>query len=66
MLHPSGPASCASHPRLLRGSLSENDGAKMGWKWVIFGGFGRQKGGQNGEFRPPEAGKKATFCVPEG
>jgi len=35
-------------------------------KGVIFGGFGRQKGGQKGVFGASEAGKKALFCLPEG
>ena len=38
----------------------------MGRKGVIFGGFGRQKGGQKGTFGVSEAGKKALLCVPEG
>ena len=38
----------------------------MGRKGVIFGGVGREKGGQKGVFRAPEAGKRALFCVPEG
>jgi len=38
----------------------------MGQKWGIFGGFGREKRGRKGEFRAPEAGKKALFYVPEG
>jgi hypothetical protein len=35
-------------------------------KWVILGGFGQEKRGKKGVFWPPEAGKKASFCVPEG
>ena len=48
------------------GIVSETTGAEMGAKGVIFGGFGREKGGQKGVFWAPEAGKKALFCVPEG
>jgi len=35
-------------------------------KGVIFGGFGREKGGQKGAFGASKAGKKALFCVPKG
>ena len=49
-----------------KGNLSENRGAEIGRKGVIFGGFGREKRGQKGVFRAPKAGKKALFCVPEG
>ena len=35
-------------------------------KGVIFGGIGRENGGQKGVFRASETGKRALFCVPEG
>ena len=34
----------------------------MGRKGAIFGGFGREKGGQKGEFGAPEAGKRRFFA----
>ena len=46
--------------------MSETEGAEMGRKLAIFGGFRREKRGQKGVFWAPEAGKKAFFCVPEG
>jgi hypothetical protein len=52
------------HPKT--GNLSDKEGAEMGRKRGIFGGFGRQKRGQKGEFGGPETGKKALFCVREG
>ena len=48
------------------GTLSEQRDAEMCAKGVIFGGFGREKGGQKGVFGASKAGKKALFCVPEG
>ena len=48
------------------GKLSDNGGVEMCAKWVIFGGFGRQKGGEKGVFWASEAWKKAPFRVPEG
>ena len=48
------------------GILSAKIGAEMCAKGVIFGGLGRKKGGEKGEFGASEAGKKALFCVREG
>jgi hypothetical protein len=38
-------------------TLSEKEGAEMGAKRVILGGFGREKRGQKGEFGASKAGK---------
>jgi hypothetical protein len=38
----------------------------MGRKWGIFGGFGREKRGQKGEFRASKAGENATFLPIRG
>ena len=46
--------------------MPEQEGAEMGRKGVVFGGFGREKRGQKGVFGASKAGKKALFCVPEG
>ena len=48
------------------GKLSENGGAKMCAKWVIFGGFGREKGGEEDVLWASKAGKMVLFCAREG
>ena len=48
------------------GNMADNRGAEMCEKRVIFGGFGREKGGEKGVFGASKAGKKAFFCVREG
>ena len=48
------------------GKVSDKRGAEMCAKGVIFGGFGRENGGQKGAFRASKAGKKVLFCVREG
>ena len=48
------------------GILSEQRGAEMCAKWVIFGGFGREKRGQKGVFWASEAGKRRFFAYRRG
>ena len=48
------------------GKVSDKREAEMCAKGVIFGGFGREKGGQKGVFGASKVRKKAFFCVPEG
>ena len=48
------------------GILSETRGAEMCAKGAVFGGFGREKGGQKGAFGALEAGKKAFFACGKG
>ena len=49
----------------ITGNLSETRGAVMCVKWVIFGGFGRENGGEKGAFGASKAEKRRLFCVPE-
>ena len=46
--------------------MSDTEGSEMCAKRVIFGGFFRQKRGQNGAFEGLKAGKKPLICVPVG
>jgi len=55
-----------SQARLPKGNLSDTRGAEIGRKWVIFGGFGREKGGQKGVFAAPKAGKRRFFACRRG
>jgi hypothetical protein len=55
-----------SHPRLVTGNVSENRGAEIGRKRVIFGGFWAGKGGSEGRIWGSGSRKKGVFCVREG
>ena len=59
------PAKIQNHHRGA-GAICPKQGArKYAEKRVIYGGFRREKGGQNGEFGAPKVGKKPLFCARE-